>query len=64
MQTTALKQLKAHPAQMRTSYDLDKLAALTLQIFERGLDQWQPIAASPNGEGYHIVSGHRRHMHC
>ncbi len=62
MPTTALKQLKAHPAQMRTVYDLDALATLTLQVFERGLDQWQPIVASPNGEGYHIVSGHRRHM--
>ncbi|WP_420640500.1 ParB/RepB/Spo0J family partition protein [Candidatus Leptofilum sp.] len=62
MPTTALKQLKAHPAQMRTTYDLDGLAALTLQVYERGLDQWQPIVASPNGEGYHIVSGHRRHM--
>ena len=62
MPTTALKQLKAHPAQMRTTYDLDGLAALTLQVYERGLDSWQPIVASPNGEGYHIVSGHRRHM--
>jgi len=62
MPTTAFKQLKAHPAQMRTIYDLDGLAALTLQVYERGLDSWQPIVASPNGEGYHIVSGHRRHM--
>ena len=62
MSTIAIKQLKAHPAQMRTTYDLDSLATLTLQVFERGLDSWQPIVASPNGEGYHIVSGHRRHM--
>lgn len=62
MSTAPLKQLKTHPAQMRTTYDLDGLAALTLQVFERGLDSWQPIVASPNGEGYHIVSGHRRHM--
>ena len=62
MTTTALKHLKAHPAQMRTTYDLEKLATLTLQVFERGLDQWQAIVASSNGEGYHIVSGHRRHM--
>jgi len=62
MPTTALKRLKAHPAQMRTIYDLGGLATLTLQVYERGLDSWQPIVASPNGEGYHIVSGHRRHM--
>ena len=51
MPTTPLKQLKAHPAQMRTTYDLEKLATLTLQVYERGLDSWQPIVASPNGEG-------------
>ncbi|MCB8980593.1 MAG: ParB N-terminal domain-containing protein [Ardenticatenaceae bacterium] len=62
MPIVTLKQLKVHPAQMRTTYDLEKLATLTLQVYERGLDQWQPIAATPNGEGYHIVSGHRRHM--
>ncbi|MCA9941912.1 MAG: ParB N-terminal domain-containing protein, partial [Anaerolineales bacterium] len=62
MPITPLKQLKVHPAQMRTTYDLEKLATLTLQVYERGLDSWQPIVASPNGEGYHIVSGHRRHM--
>ena len=62
MSTIAIKQLKAHPAQMRTTYDLERLATLTLQVYERGLHSWQPIVASPNGEGYHIVSGHRRHM--
>ncbi|MFO7683906.1 MAG: hypothetical protein R6X34_28070, partial [Chloroflexota bacterium] len=70
MPTIAIQQLKAHPAQMRTTYDLETLAGLTLQVYERGLDQWQPIAATPHpglngaegGDGYHIVSGHRRHM--
>jgi len=62
MHTTAIKQLKAHPAQMRTAYKLEALATLTLQVFERGLDTWQPIVATPNGDGFHIVSGHRRHM--
>ncbi len=70
MPTIAIQQLKAHPAQMRTTYDLETLAALTLQVYERGLDQWQPIAATPRpglngaegGDGYHILSGHRRHM--
>ena len=62
MPTIALKQLKAHPAQMRTTYSLDALATLTLQVFERGLDAWQTIVATPNGDGFHIVSGHRRHM--
>lgn len=62
MPKTAIKHLKPHPAQMRTTYDLEALATLTLQVYERGLDQWQPVAASPNGDGFHIVSGHRRHM--
>lgn len=62
MPTTAIKQLKTHPAQMRTIYDLDSLAALTLQVYARGLDEWQPIAASPNDDGFYIISGHRRHM--
>lgn len=62
MPTAALKHLKAHPAQMRTIYDLESLATLTLQVYERGLDQWQPIAATPNGDGFYIVSGHRRQM--
>ncbi|HRQ42369.1 MAG TPA: ParB/RepB/Spo0J family partition protein [Chloroflexota bacterium] len=62
MPTAALKILKAHPAQMRTIYDLESLATLTLQVYERGLDQWQPITATPNGGGFYIVSGHRRHM--
>jgi len=61
MPTTAIKLLKPHPAQMRLVYDLESLATLTLQIYERGLDAWQTIVASPNGEAYHIISGHRRH---
>lgn len=69
MLTAAIKLLKAHPAQMRTTYDLESLATLTLQLFERGLDDWQPVVASLNGPtipdgvaAYHIISGHRRHM--
>ena len=70
MPTAAIKLLKAHPAQMRTAYDLEPLATLTLQVYERGLDEWQPIAASPHpglsgvegGDGFYIISGHRRHM--
>ncbi len=62
MPTAAIKLLKAHPAQMRTVYDLESLATLTLQLFERGLDDWQPIVAAPHGDAYYLVSGHRRHM--
>ncbi|MCI0731649.1 MAG: ParB N-terminal domain-containing protein, partial [Chloroflexi bacterium] len=62
MPTAAIKLLKPHPAQMRTVYDLESLATLTLQLFERGLDNWQPIAAAPHGDAYYLVSGHRRHM--
>ena len=62
--TTAIANLKPHPAQMRTTYSLDGLAELCLQIYERGLHDWQPILASPNGEEgtFYIVSGHRRQM--
>jgi PRTRC genetic system protein B len=59
MPTAARKRLKAHPAQMSTIYDLESLATLTLQVYERGLDQWQPIVATPNGDGFYMVSGHR-----
>ena len=62
MPTAAIKLLHPHPAQMRTTYDLESLATLTLQLYARGLDDWQPIVASANGDGFHIVSGHRRHM--
>jgi ParB-like chromosome segregation protein Spo0J len=62
MQTTPIKQLKAHPAQMRTTYDPESLATLTLQLFERGLDSWQPIVAAPHDDAYYLVSGHRRQM--
>ncbi|MCZ7673771.1 MAG: ParB/RepB/Spo0J family partition protein [Chloroflexi bacterium] len=61
MPTAAIKLLKAHPAQMRTTYDRESLATLTLQLFERGLDNWQPIVAAPHGDAYYLVSGHRRH---
>ena len=69
MPTAAIQLLKPHPAQMRTTYDLEALATLTLQVYERGLHEWQPIVASPNGRSgpeatatLHIISGHRRHM--
>ncbi len=54
---------------MRTTYDLEALATLTLQVASRGLDHWQPVVVAPNGRSrpddpatYHIISGHRRHM--
>ena len=61
MQQALLKQFKAHRAQMRTQYDLDELATLTLQVYERGLDAWSPIVAAAHEDEYHIISGHRRH---
>ena len=55
-----------HPAQMRTRYDLDEMATLTLQLCQEGLDSWQPIVAVPmpaeTCEGYYILSGHRRRL--
>jgi hypothetical protein len=54
---------REHPAQMRTLYDLDKMVALTLTVYERGLAEWQPLVAAPDGTGgYYLVSGHRRRM--
>jgi hypothetical protein len=62
--TTQIKNLKQHVAQMRTQYDQEGIAALTLQIYQRGLNKWQPILAAPTGENgdYRIISGHRRRM--
>ncbi|MGB0383654.1 MAG: hypothetical protein ACPGWR_02430 [Ardenticatenaceae bacterium] len=52
-----------HPAQMRTLYQLDDMASLTLQVYENDLDEWQPIVATPDNKGgYFIISGHRRRM--
>ncbi|MCI0399009.1 MAG: hypothetical protein L0322_29305 [Chloroflexi bacterium] len=62
MPAVAHKHLKPHAAQMRTTHDLEALASLALQIYQRGLDTWQPIVASPAGEFWHIISGHRRQM--
>lgn len=62
MLTTPIQNLKPHPAQMRTTHDREALATLTLQVYERGLDTWQPVVASPNGDAYHLISGHRRYM--
>ncbi len=61
MQQALLKQFKAHRAQMRTQYDLDELATLTLQVYQRGLDTWNPIVAAAYGDEHHIISGHRRY---
>jgi hypothetical protein len=62
--TTRVQHLKSHPAQMRTVYDQEGMATLTLQLFQRGLDEWQPILAAPAGDNgnYRIISGHRRRM--
>jgi len=64
--TTQIKNLKRHSAQMRTQYDQEGMAALTLQVYQRGLDPWQPILAAPAGENgvseARIISGHRRRM--
>jgi hypothetical protein len=57
--------LHAHPAQMRTVYNLEAMAELTLQILaNRGVDAWNPIVVTtaPESKGYYVVSGHRRRM--
>jgi hypothetical protein len=56
-----LKNLREHPAQMRTEMGTEEMARLTLQVCERGLDAHQPIVAAANGDGtFRVVSGHRR----
>jgi len=68
MLTAHLNAFTHHPAQMRTQYDSDTLAALALQIYERGLNEWQPLVAAKRADSsdenpsYHLISGHRRHM--
>ncbi len=68
MLTARLNAFTPHPAQMRTLYDSDNLAALALQIYERGLNEWQPLVASKRADStddnfnYYLVSGHRRYM--
>ena len=57
--------LHAHPAQMRTVYSLEAMAELTLQVLvNQGIDTWNPIVVTPtpDGNGYYVVSGHRRRM--
>ncbi len=61
--TAPINKLAEHPAQMRTLYQIEDMAALTLQVYENDLDQWQPITAALDGTGgYYIISGHRRRM--
>ncbi len=58
-----IDQLAEHPAQMRTLYQIEDMATLTLQVYSNDLDSWQPITATPDGDGgYFIISGHRRRM--
>lgn len=57
--------LHTHPAQMRTVYDPVAMASLTVQVLHaEGVASWQPIVVTPQpeGDGYFIVSGHRRRM--
>ncbi|TET55109.1 MAG: hypothetical protein E3J64_00785, partial [Anaerolineales bacterium] len=55
--------LVTHQAQMRTRMDIDEMAQLTVQVYQRGISEHQPILAADNGDGtYRIVSGHRRKL--
>ena len=61
--TARIDQLAEHPAQMRTLYQIEDMATLTLQVYSSDLDDWQPITTTPDGkDGYYIISGHRRRM--
>ena len=41
--TTQIKNLKQHAAQMRTQVDPEGMAALTLQVYQRGLTISAPM---------------------
>ena len=59
--STSLSQLQPHEHQMRTVYDLDKLAELLLSVYtEGGIRAWQPIAAANDDGSYRLIHGHRR----
>ncbi|MCA9983357.1 MAG: ParB N-terminal domain-containing protein [Anaerolineales bacterium] len=60
--STSLNQLQPHEHQMRTVYDLDKLAELLLSVYsEGGIRAWQPIVAAANDDGsFRLIHGHRR----
>ena len=64
MPTVRLNQLSKHPGHDRTTYDLDKIAQLTLALLTNPYLEYLPIVAAPNGADgqYHLISGHRRVM--
>lgn len=64
MPTVRLNQLAKHPGHDRTTYDLAKIAQLTLALLTKPYLEYLPIVAAPSGADghYHLISGHRRVM--
>lgn len=65
LQRVEMGSIFAHPAQMRTLYSPEGMAELALQVYaNQGIDAWNPILVTPapEGNGYYVVSGHRRRM--
>lgn len=59
--------IRRNRAQMRTTYDLTKLAELTLQMIQRGFDGDKPLLIrkldkAEAGYAYENIRGHRRRM--
>lgn len=54
--------IRKNRAQMRRTYDLTKLAELTMQMIARGFDEDRPLLIRKDGSGYENIRGHRRRM--
>lgn len=57
-----LGEMADSPGQMRTRYDLEKLAELTLMMYARGWDQDRPPLVRQENGKTEIIRGHRRRM--
>lgn len=54
--------IRKNRAQMRRTYDLTKLAELTMQMLARGFDDDRPLLIRKDDTGYENIRGHRRRM--
>lgn len=64
VEMVAVGPIMKNRAQMRRTYDLGKLAELTMQMVTRGFDADRPllIRKRESGDGYENIRGHRRRM--
>lgn len=54
--------IRKNRAQMRRTYDLTKLAELTMQMIARGFDGDRPLLIRRDGTSFENIRGHRRRM--